>query len=199
MLFTIDIEIFSLIYRLDQKGNFARVEDRESTKVLSEDMIFQDYQSAKLYKSKMGEKIVVDGKEVNCNSDSHTFGEPYVTINLHRTQKPRQDYFTREQVNRTLLLGDDNRHNQLVIDFDGYVHLIPHGETNETYAVRYETFIAGNGYVGEAWEGRSLEDLYESLLQGWYTHLTKDETVYIDYSNGTNAEKSIEDILEILK
>ncbi|MEK4083762.1 hypothetical protein [Psychrobacillus sp. FSL K6-1415] len=65
--------------------------------------------------------------------------------------------------------------------------------------MRYETFIAGNGYVGEAWEGRSLEDLYESLLQDWYTHLTKDESVYIDYSNGTNADKSIEDILEILK
>lgn len=199
MIFTIDIEDFSLLYRLNKEGVFRNIRDRETTEVLPEDMIFDTYKSAKLYKSRMGKTVVVGDKEVNCNSDEYTLGEPYVTINPYRTENPKQSYFTKEQLNEVLLSGDDNRHNVLVIDFNGFVNLVPlHEADEEMYAVRYESFVAGNGYVGNIWSEFELEDLYESLLQGWCKHLYSYESIFVESTDGTKSEKSINDILEIL-
>lgn len=200
MLYTIDIEDFNLLYRLDENNVFIDVSHRENKEILPGDKTFDSYQSAKISKLKLGLTILVEGKEVNCNEDSYTLGEPYVTINLHRTDKPKQLYFTKEQLQKVLYLGNDNEHNRLVIDFDGFIHLNPLKKKSEgLYAVSYEVFAAGNGYVGQTWSATELQDLYDSLIQGWHRHLLYGETVYVDCSNGSSSEDNIKAILDILK
>jgi len=82
----------------------------------------------------------------------------------------------------------------LVIDFDGNVDLVPFDEIREPYAVRYETFAAGNGYVGHKWSEDQLGDLYESLLQGWLIHLNNDSFEYVDCNDSTKADEIIKEI-----
>ena len=94
-----------------------------------------------------------------------------------------------------MFLGDDNYDNSLVIDFDGYLHLIPFRHAKEgSYAVRFETFLAGNGYVGSEESIYDIEDTYLSLLEGWLSHLIGHDSIYRDYPSSSTKEELIKEI-----
>lgn len=199
MLFTINIDRFYPTHRLNKSGEFVDLEKRKSQEIDPEDMVFNSFHAASLYKSKMGEYVTVEGEQIACNTDESDLVGPIITINVHRTRKPKQKYFSREEINELLAKGNDDVHNSLVIDLDGFPHLVRPSDINrEMFAVVYEAFGAGNGYIGHYWEKDRLEDLYESLLQGWHIHLCSSDTEFVQYNDGTKAAESIKAIEEIL-
>lgn len=99
--------------------------------------------------------------------------------------------------------GDDNQHNTLIVDLEGNIKLEEFtGPDNfAPRAVRLESFVAGNGYVGrEAANDRSLINRsYEMLLDGWVTHLkTGRLDIFQDYSTNS-INKSLEEIAYLTK
>jgi hypothetical protein len=65
-------------------------------------------------------------------------------------------------------------------------------------AVRFETFLAGNGYVDSQSSLNHLDDTYLSLLEGWLTHLIGHDKIYRDYLRDQAKEELIEDIKEAI-
>ncbi|MFJ8462122.1 hypothetical protein ACIQ57_23880 [Lysinibacillus xylanilyticus] len=196
MLYTLDVSYsYFSTHRLNKDSEFVSLEGRENQKGVAEsDMVFNDYQSAENVKKQLPETLELDGKLVDANTNIYDLVRSSVEIQFHRTEPPKQKYFTKEQINEILVSHEDNRHNSLVVDFDGNVDLVPFHEIREPYAVRFETFVAGNGYVGHQWSENELEDLYESLLQGWLIHLNKDSFEYVDHNDSTKADEIIKEI-----
>lgn len=196
MLYTLDVNnSFFSTHRLNKDNEFVSLEGRENPKEIAEsDMIFNDYQSAKNVKNQLPKSIEINGKQVDANTDEYSLARSSVEIQFHRTKPPKQKYFTKEQINALLVSHEDDRHNSLVVDFDGNVDLVPFRDIREPYAVRFETFVAGNGYVGHQWNENELEDLYESLLQGWLIHLNNDSFEYVDHNDSTKADEIIKEI-----
>ncbi|MCQ6281709.1 protein kinase [Bacillus sp. EB600] len=117
----------------------------------------------------------------------------------HRTEKPKNPYITKEDLKRVLIAGNEHDHNSLIIDFDGYLHLIPFNRARGgPYAVRFETFLAGNGYVGSQSSLNHINDTYLSLLEGWLEHLVGHDKIYRNYPSDQTKEKLIEKINEAI-
>jgi hypothetical protein len=106
-------------------------------------------------------------------------------------------FFTKEEVAQVLRAGDDNRNNSLIVDFEGNVKLVPFTNNNKTYAARFETFGAGNGYVGEKSQLNHLTGTYQALLEAWVSYLEYGQAnkigVYRDYAD---YHKTIEELQE---
>ncbi|MGE8057038.1 hypothetical protein ACQKOD_24625 [Bacillus mycoides] len=66
-----------------------------------------------------------------------------------------------------------------MINYDGYVQLIKVQSfvpaAMRGYAVRFETFMADNGYVGKQDELNHLNGTYLALLEGWFSHRRKEK------------------------
>ncbi len=81
----------------------------------------------------------------------------------------------KQELESVLLEGDDNRDNVLILDLNGYFHLLSPKKSKNNYpiAVKYDTFCAKEENVGKnALENkRKLEKTYTQLLDGWLTHL----------------------------
>jgi len=198
--FTIDIaRLIEITHRLKKDGSFKRFEGENDKEVLEDDLIFDNYYDAKLWKSN-NEYIEVEGRKILVNPTSYGMADPYVEIRPHRTGKPKQSYFTEEQLREVILNGNDSYNNSLVVDFDGYLHLVRFKNAiDNLYAVRFETFVAGNGYVGDKTSLEHLENTYLSLLDGWSTHLISHDTVYRDYPSNQTKEELIAEIEQAIK
>lgn len=198
--FTIDIaELIGTTHRLKKDGNFKRFEGQHDKDIHEDDFTFDNYYEAKIWKTNH-EYIEVDGSKIPVNPTSYSLGDPYIDIRPHRTEKPKQSYFDEDQLREVILNGDDSYNNSLVVDFDGYLHLVPFKRAVENiYAVRFETFVAGNGYVGNKTSLEGLEETYLSLLDGWSTHLIGHNIVYRDYPSNQTKEELIAEIQETIK
>ena len=96
---------------------------------------------------------------------------------------------TRNQLKETIAGGNDNHHNSLVIDINGMFKLIPLIDKSpselQSYPVRFETFQAGNGYVGylASMDETFIEQTYKALLEDWWLHLDTGRYLYSHYSS----------------
>ena len=95
--------------------------------------------------------------------------------------------------------ADDRVTNVLVIDEDGYAHIISDNYRANSYPVRHECWNAGNCYVGKYSDLGTLDDMYLQSLEGWYDYLTHGRRVRKDYIEGSlTCEELIEKILEVM-
>lgn len=80
---------------------------------------------------------------------------------------------TIEQLKTMIAFADDSKRNQIRIKEDGtiYVSTIVGSKSLDGIAGRFETFDAGNGYVGQeaAQNQEYIERLYKAI-QGWIEH-----------------------------
>lgn len=104
-------------------------------------------------------------------------------------------FFTKEEMAEVLKAGNDERHNSLIVTFDGTVQLVPFTRDIKDYAVRYETFAAGNSYVGEKSQLNHLDRTYQGMLEGWVEFLGQGkenrEGIYKDYAT---YESTVEEL-----
>ncbi|SDK21526.1 hypothetical protein [Sediminibacillus albus] len=109
-----------------------------------------------------------------------------------------REILTQEQI-KELLINDENYHNSLIVDFNGYPRLVKLvGQAPASlkgYAGRFETFGAGNGYVGSSSSLNHLEGTYQAKLEAWCLHLSSEKEINRDYStNEYSIEEQIDEI-----
>lgn len=196
MIYTIDVGFLDTDYRLKQDGSFKQFNGESSKDVESDDKTFESYSDANFVADKI-DSITVDNEIINVRTSQ--LGSEHVTVRPHRTDKPQNAIFTRDDLRNVLLNGNDNRNNSLILDFDGNLRLIPFEDWPTTpHAVRYESFVAGNGYVGSENSLSHLESTYLSMLSGWERHLQSHDTVYIDYTVPFDEQSKIAAIKELV-
>ena len=106
--------------------------------------------------------------------------------------------FTHDEIGEAMRQADDRAHNVLVIDEDGYAHVISDIYRASSYPVRHETWDAGNCYVGKYSTLRTLDDMYVQSLEGWYDYLTHGHSVHKDYIDGVlSRDELIQKIYEM--
>lgn len=197
VVFTIDAtQVIFTTHRLKVNGEFGKKQD---IFLEDDDKLFRTYHDAENWMER-NKEVVIDGDQIK-NDGSATFGSTYLTVRQHRDSKPQNEYFSIQEVDKLLRNGDDNRHNSLVVDYDGNVHLVEQSNAMGGYAVRFETFEAGNGYVGSKSSLNHIDGTYQALLEGWVEHLANPigDDVYRDYSTGKRTiEELIQDAKDII-
>ncbi|MGE8057045.1 hypothetical protein ACQKOD_24660 [Bacillus mycoides] len=187
-------------FRLKKDGSWEKLNDFTAFDQ-EKDMLCESYQSAQHWLTK-NNKQTINGEEVSTKQKETVdlmSKEFEFEVICHRISQPANLYPSKDEVKQVLLSGDDNYNNALVINYDGYVQLIKvQGfvpAVMREYAVRYETFIAGNGYVGGQGELNHLEETYLALLEGWLSHLSGGKAIHQDYVSGEN---SINELIELI-
>lgn len=90
--------------------------------------------------------------------------------------------FTISDLKELIANGDDNHHNQIRVTKDGQVFLsqdIVGADNLENIAFRFESFDAGNDYVGQqaSQDDEFINGLYNALKQNWNNNCPR---TYID-------------------
>ena len=115
-------------------------------------------------------------------------------LNLIKAGKPTHQ-FTKSEIAEAMRNADDRYDNKLVIDENGYAHVIQDTAIGILYPVSHETWAAGNVIVGKYSKLFYLDDDYISSLQGWLDYLQTGHRVYMDHvlknSNETELIKAI--------
>lgn len=197
MIYTIDVGMFYTDYRLKQDETFKKFNGEHFKEVEADDLTFSNLFDAKAVANEIS-SIDVDGKTIDVRTNH--LGSIHLSIRPHRTGKPINPIFTKDDVKVVLIKGNDNITNALIIDFDGRVRLIPFSDVRSTpHAVRFEAFNAGNGYVGPKSELNHLNNTYLALLNGWSSHLYCHNTMYEDYVANDNEEELLKEIRELIE
>ncbi|MGF7050402.1 hypothetical protein J2T13_004940 [Paenibacillus sp. DS2015] len=194
--FTIEVtELILPTHRLQKDDTFREL-GRGPFLIEATDKVFNDYSQAEKWRK--DRPIVEVGDTRIDNIGARSLADPYLHIRQHRTAKPIKSYFTKDEVATVLRKGNDETHNFLVVDYNGDVHLIPRGNNREGYAVRFESFQAGNGYVGQNSGLNHLNNTYLAMMEGWLVHLHTGDGVYRDYSDGQKTVDELQQEAELI-
>ena len=113
---------------------------------------------------------------------------PNIHVKLKMIRKPTH-LVTREEIRNLMLRADDRQDNTLVLDGDGYPHIIDDPADSMLYPVSTETWQAGNCYVGKyANVDEQIETEYTLILQGLMRYLESGNKAYEDFLH-EDAEK----------
>lgn len=89
--------------------------------------------------------------------------------------------FTEKEIEELMRNADDEYNNKLVIDEDGYAHIIQNPLLGVLYPVSQETWCAGNMYVGRNSSLSDLHDSYVLCMHLWLAYLETGQYMYDDY------------------
>ncbi len=112
-----------------------------------------------------------------------------ISIVIQKSGAPTH-LFTKQEIEELMRNADDRKDNQLVIDENGYAHIID-GKYAKLYPVRHEKWDAGNVYVGKYSSLSTLDDDYISSLQGWLIYLKTGNSTYVDYVHSEQDETKL--------
>ncbi|WP_144697730.1 protein kinase domain-containing protein [Fictibacillus phosphorivorans] len=109
----------------------------------------------------------------------------HFTSKLRRIKRPKH-LFNQEDIHQSILMGNDQTSNCVVIDSEGVAKLAPiTSSINEHELDRYpvigERFSALSNTVGTAaaYKEEEIEEIYLYLLDTWYRHLRDGERKYL--------------------
>lgn len=116
-------------------------------------------------------------------------------FSLSRNGMPKH-LFSCEEIENVLRNGDDRVSNTLVIDENGYAKLIQGNSLlRRTYPVAFESWDAGNIYVGKFADLSDVKNCYLNALYSWIDYLTNDHHVYADIlSDDLDEQVLLDDI-----
>jgi serine/threonine protein kinase len=132
-------------------------------------------------------KINCIGYDFDSSEGSNNF-----SIRLKRTGKPVH-LFTKLEIKEAMCKADDRHTNMLVIDENGFAHVIQDINRSFLYPVRNESWGGGGGFVGKYSDLSTIDNDYLTSLQGWLSYLESGESVYMDY---TFDNRDIENLIE---
>lgn len=89
--------------------------------------------------------------------------------------------FTESEIETLMRNADDEYNNKLVIDEDGYAHIVQNPKQGFLYPVSQETWDAGNMYVGKNSNLSDLHDSYVLCMHLWLAYLETGQYMYDDY------------------
>ena len=116
------------------------------------------------------------------------------SVELIRGQASPQHLFTKGEIEYEMRMADDRLGNVLVVDEDGYAHVIPIGGYTELYPVVIESWAQRKNYVGRYSSLNELENAYLMALEGWLEYLETNEAAYRDYTELTDDKEIREQI-----
>lgn len=169
------------------------------------DLTDNDFRTSDIYEiirlQEVESRININGVTWELNSSEHILGE---TDSLDYEVYVKRTFFpltpTRQQLVSTLEQGDDRISNALILNVYGFFELRPRETISSTIKdpsiiFRYETFDAGNEYVGrEAAEHTEfVDELFAGALSYWLEHLQNGKVNY--YSDA----RTLETIPELLQ
>ena len=103
--------------------------------------------------------------------------------------------FTEKEIEDLMRNADDGFNNKLVIDEDGYAHIIQSPQFGILYPVSQETWCAGNMYVGKNSSLTDLHDSYVLCMHLWLSYLETGQQIYDDYYvTDDGLDKVIEEV-----
>lgn len=115
------------------------------------------------------------------------------SIDITRKNKPSH-LFTLNEIKKLMADADDSKNNKLVIDEDGYAHIITNPGLAYLYPISIETWCAGNGYVGQDSSLSDAEPAYHLCLSLWLYYLITNKKQYDDCYRQIDVDKTLEEI-----
>lgn len=188
-----------ITYDLDSDGNFINtISDSWDCRkcCIKTPLEFTNFKQVKFIQNK-----IIQLLKDRCNEKGFEWEDVIeFKVNFKRMKKPTH-LFTKDEIEQILRNGNDHVHNTLVIDFDGYVHLIANREKDlSQYAVKHESYGALNNYVGKYSSLLHLQEEYIGSLEAWKEHLEYQRRVYKDYNkNAYNEEELINRIEKLMR
>lgn len=105
-----------------------------------------------------------------CEEHCNNFEMPYFSVEIERSGKPSH-LFTKCEIEKLMRNADDRMNNTLVIDEDGFVHIIQDELIKVFYPVVSETWCSRNNYVGKYSTLTDLDGTYHYCLGKWLLYL----------------------------
>ena len=128
--------------------------------------------------NKMYQKVIYECKINGYDVETWSLGISFEAI-LKREVTPTH-LFTEKEVEELIRIADDEQHNKLVIDEDGYAHIIQDPKHGYLYPVSQETWCPGNMYVGKDSNLADLHDSYVLCMNLWLAYLQTGNRMYDD-------------------
>jgi len=117
--------------------------------------------------------------------------ENLLSIKISKLVSRPKHIFTKDEIKEAMIKADDRVDNQLVVDENGYVHIIQELRYRNTYPVALESWDARNCYVGKYSKLSTLDDNYIMCLQGWLSYLKRGSHIKVEYLQDTADEEML--------
>lgn len=142
---------------------------------------------------KMHQKVITECEANGYDTEAYSLGISF-KAELKKEGTPSH-LFTEEEIKELMRNADDNNSNKLVIDEDGYAHIIQNPNLGFLYPVAQETWGAGNMYVGKNSNLSDLHDSYVLCMNLWLVYLKNGQHMYDDtYVPDDGLDKVIEEV-----
>lgn len=140
-------------------------------------------------------KAINNKVKSDCEAQGFDEGQAYLSwdVDIIRKNKPSH-LFTLDEIKKLMADADDSKNNKLVIDEEGYAHVIAIQGSVCLYPVSIETWCAGNGYVGQDSSLGDAEPAYHLCLSLWLDYLNTNKRQYDDCYTHIDVDKTIEEI-----
>lgn len=145
-------------------------------------------------KDKIYKKAELICQEKGYDTDYYSLGFS-MDADLKKEANPSH-LFTEQEIRELMVKADDDVCNKLVIDEDGYAHVIQDPQQGHLYPVSQETWCAGNRYVGKNSNLSDLHDSYVLSLHSWLSYLHYGRRIYDDVYK---SDHNIQDVLGKIK
>ena len=196
--FKIKARIGTFIDFFSERGDEVLCKDgyiRNSKKEGIEPLKIWDREEVITLLDKMYQKVIAECEANGYDTVSYSLGISFEAI-LKKEGAPRH-LFTESEIEDLMRNADDNNFNKLVIDEDGYAHIIQNPEQGLLYPVTQETWAVGNMYVGKNSSLHDLHDSYVLCMHLWLAYLETGRQMYDDvYRPDDNIDKVIEEVLK---
>jgi hypothetical protein len=202
MLFTVDLQMLNApLFRLQKDGSWRKCEgdkslcetDRTCETPAEVIRLSSTNGAVELH----GTVYDIDAREWPTDNEQLHHGSQ-----VFRQEFPKTP--TKEQLKSVLANGDDSFHNQLILNVYGEFELRQNGSfsNDPSKVVRFETFCAGNGYVGQEMANNDsfLNDNFLSALDYWITHLkTGNSQAYCDLYRSDTLDQMLAELSDVEK
>lgn len=182
-----------------REDNNFNLEDLFSKEIFSDSkyknhLVFNSWNQAKQFSK------IIKGNYSNIMKGFEIIDSVSSSIILKRIKRPTQ-LFTKENNRQSILKGNEQINNCLVINSDGEVELISITSLDseydlDKYPVIGERFSALSNTVGRqaTYSDEELEGIYLHLLDTWYRHLKDGERKYLSDYYKDDKESLLEKI-----
>ena len=134
-----------------------------------------------------------------CEKYCHIFEMPYFRVNIEKGGTPSH-LFTKCEIEKLMREADDRLGNILVIDDDGFAHIIQNKSLTKFYPVVHETWCPRNVYVGRYSKLYDLDGAYHYCLGKWLRYLkTGVGQIIEDYDDNRMSEEELINEIEKYK
>ena len=189
-----------------QIGSFIDIFDEKGEAVLCKDGYFRNSKDEGLevlkvwnrdeviaLLDKLYQKVTLECEAKGYNTDEYSLGISF-EAKLKKEGSPSH-LFTEKEIEELMRNANDANSNKLVIDEDGYAHIIQKTKHGVLYPVSQETWDAGNLYVGKESSLSDLHDSYVLCMHLWLAYLKSGEQMYDDlYVSDNDLDEVIEEV-----